>query len=111
MLGASPHSDRALLHGRTILVVEDEPLLAIDIATALANSDARVLVARGPKRGLKLAQDPELSAAVVDFGLGDADATPSCHRLRSRNIPFMMYSSCPRLPEAWRDEGLVRKTA
>src|SRR5258705_10129631 len=103
MVGASPpHSDRTLLHVRIILVVEDEPLLAIDIATTLANSGARVLVARGPKRGLKLAQDPELSAAVVDFRLGDDDATAICHFLRSLEVSLVIYSGYGRFPQACR---------
>ncbi|SRR5258706_10370925 len=107
-VGVVPHGGQPLA-GRNILLVEDEPLIAIDIATALANAGARVLVARGPKRGLKLAQDSELSAAVVDFGLGDDDATAICECLRGRNTPFMMYSGRHRLPGPWRDEVLVRK--
>src|SRR5258706_16341994 len=96
-VGVVPHGGKPLA-GRNILLVEDEPLIAIDIATALANAGARVLVARGPKRGLKLAQDSELSAAVVDFGLGDDDATAICDGLRGRNPPFMIQSGPPRPP-------------
>jgi DNA-binding response OmpR family regulator len=41
---------------------------------------------------LALADHPDLSAAILDFGLRDGDAGPVCERLNRRGIPFVLYS-------------------
>ena len=79
------------LAGRSILIVEDEPLGAI------------VLAARSLAEASGLVEHDDLSAAVVDFGLGDHDAGALCVRLYQRCIPFILHPSRTGLPE--RDRG------
>jgi len=57
------------LAGRSILIVEDEPLIALDIAEGFQNAGASVFSGHNLQDGLRLAGHPDLSAAVVDFGL------------------------------------------
>jgi CheY-like chemotaxis protein len=80
------------LSGRSILVVEDEPLIALDIVDCLRWAGAAVLTAYNVKDGLRLAEHPELSAAVLDFVLSDGDGEPLCERLTQRAVPFVLYS-------------------
>ena len=83
--------DRPLL-GRSILVVEDEPIIAMDVARKLDAAGASVLVARTLSDALVEVETPDLSAGVVDHRLSDGDASQVCSRLDARNIPFVIYS-------------------
>jgi CheY-like chemotaxis protein len=94
-----------VLAGRCILVVEDEPLISLDIATRLQHAGARVLAASHLEKALELAECRDLAAGVLDFDLGKADSTPVCWKLVDRQIPFVfhsgrMYSAFQQWPSA-----------
>ena len=83
------------LSGRTILVVEDEPLVALDICQIFEKANARVEVARTRTAALRQIR-PEVAAAVLDLGLNDGDGQALCDELKSHSIPFVVYSGYPR---------------
>ena len=66
------------LTGRSILVVEDEPLICLDTTRRLQAAGAKVLAASHLDKALGLAGHPDLSAGVLDFDLGNADSTLIC---------------------------------
>ena len=78
--------------GLTFLVVEDEPLIAMDIATALEDCGAGVTTTTTLKHALLLAEHDGLAGAIVDHSLGDGDTAVLRSRLRERGIPFLVYS-------------------
>ena len=80
------------LAGCSILVVEDEPIIAMDIVQGLEAAGASVSKARTLSEALCKVECPELSAAVLDHALNDGDASQICDRLDKRNIPFVIYS-------------------
>jgi DNA-binding response OmpR family regulator len=80
------------LVGRSILVIEDEPLIALDVAECFRQAGASVLTAFNLRDGLHLAGDADLSAAVVDSGLGDGEGTAVYERLNEHGIPFVLHS-------------------
>ena len=80
------------LTGRSILVVEDEPLIAMDVVQGLQDAGASVSVARTLSDALCKVECPALSAAVLDHALDGDDASQICDRLDQRNIPFVIYS-------------------
>lgn len=80
------------LFGRSILVVEDEPLIAMDVVRALEAAGAAVSEARTLLDALHKAECPHLSAGVLDHGLKDGDSSQICDRLEERKIPFVVYS-------------------
>ena len=80
------------LAGRSVLVVEDEPIIAMDIVASLRAAGARVTEARTLKEALILVECPTLSAAVLDHGLNDGDSSAVCKRLDERRIPFVVYT-------------------
>jgi DNA-binding response OmpR family regulator len=53
------------LVGRSILIVEDEPLIAMDIADAFRKAGARVVQVQSLKAALVAAEDTTLSAATM----------------------------------------------
>lgn len=83
------------LSGRAILVVEDEGLLALDISSAFQSADAQGAVARSVSEALAFVERSRISAAIVDFGLGDDDAKELCARLSRKGEPFLLHSGHP----------------
>ena len=53
---------------------------------------ARVIMSRTLEGALRGVEDPDLSVAILDHGLGDGDSHLVCERMRERNIPFITYS-------------------
>jgi len=84
------------LAGRSILIVEDEPLIALEIVTAFQNAGAVALTARSLTEAIHLVEHDGLSAAVLDFGLADGDADAVCARLDERHITFILHSGYTR---------------
>lgn len=93
---------QAALVGHLILVLEDEPLVALEIVESMRHAGASVLTARRVCDALKLAEHPDLSAAILDFGLKDGDAGIVCERLSARQIPFVLYSGYTHVDEVCR---------
>ena len=80
------------LEGQSILVVEDQPLIALDIQQALEDAGAKVTATTTLSEGLALVENEDLSGAILDHGLGDGDSSPLCERLKQRAVPFLIYS-------------------
>jgi DNA-binding response OmpR family regulator len=99
------------LRGRCILVVEDEPLVALDLVETFRRAGASVLSAHRLDDGLRLAALPDLSGAIVDFGLSDGEGTALCERLKERDIPFILHSGYSHVDEACLAGVVVSKPA
>jgi DNA-binding response OmpR family regulator len=99
------------LQGRTILIVEDEPLIAIDIEQELATTGAEITITSVLEHALLLVEHDGLSAAVLDHAIGASDCSPLYDRLNERGIPFIIFTAFD-LPEKDRRGGtLVAKPA
>ena len=83
---------RASLEGRAILVVEDQPLIALDITQELEAAGAAVTTTNTLKHALLLVEHDGLCGAILDHALGDGDSSLLCSRLTTRGIPFLIYS-------------------
>jgi DNA-binding NtrC family response regulator len=99
------------LAGRSILVVEDEPLIALAIANAFEGAGAQVKSAHTLADAKHLVEVDGLSAAVLDFGLRDGDADPLVDRLTARGIPFLLHSGYAHVGDAYRAGIVVPKPA
>lgn len=84
----------AALAGQVILLVEDEFLIALDLRMALESAGATVVFAQ-TRDATAAVEDPTLTAAVLDARPGSSDHRPLARRLRTRNIPFLFYSTHP----------------
>ena len=82
----------ASLKGRSILVVEDEPLIALDITLAFVPTGASVTTTNTLAHALILAEHDGLSGAILDHSLPDGDCCKLCARLKERDLPFFIYS-------------------
>ncbi len=82
------------LWGRLILVIEDEPAVAVELEAALRRADADVVVT-DCARGAILVERPFLSAAVLDCGLAPRERRAIVRRLRERRLPFVIFGTQP----------------
>jgi DNA-binding response OmpR family regulator len=103
------------LSGVRILVVEDDPLLLMDLETILTDAGADLVgVCRSVAEALPCVEAEGLAAAVLDFRLGCETATPIARLLAARGTPFMFYTGQvdtePGLAE-WPDRKVVQKPA
>ena len=80
------------LDGLTFLVVEDEPLIAIDISMSLEDAGAKVTTTTTLKHAMLLVEHDGLAGAIVDHSLGDGDSAALRTRLKERGVPFLVYS-------------------
>ncbi|HVX36653.1 MAG TPA: PAS domain S-box protein [Hyphomicrobium sp.] len=98
--------------GKHILVVDDEPLIAMDIVASLEDEGCRVV---GPaatlQRALSLIERKEIDAALLDANLAGDSVDILAAKLVRRNIPFAFVSGYGRegLPEAHRQATLIKK--
>jgi DNA-binding response OmpR family regulator len=99
------------LAGRTILIAEDEPFIAMDIASACETAGAVVLTAATCEDAARLIEHDTLSAAVLDFGLKDGDAEPLCLRLNERDIPYVLHSGYTHYGDACHRGIVIAKPA
>jgi DNA-binding response OmpR family regulator len=99
------------LAGRLILVIEDEPLIALDVDKALRAAGARVVTAGHLESALFTTDHPALSAAVVDLRLGGGTSTSACRRLRHLRVPFVIHTAYPEvlIKEEWPNVPVITK--
>ena len=99
------------LRGRSILVVEDEALIGMEIRAALEDAGAFVTATTTVRHALILAEHDGLAAAIMDHALADGDSTELCARLRARDIPYVSYSGYDPVKGAGHDAPFVSKPA
>jgi CheY-like chemotaxis protein len=98
------------LRGRTVLVVEDECLIALDIVEQLSTAGAEAVVTRSVEQALGALARLKFAAAIVDHRLSDGDAYEVIRRLEKLQIPFLIHSGYEEV-EAWANAPVVRKPA
>lgn len=82
-----------MLDGLSILVVEDEPMLALDLASTIEDLGGIVI---GPvatvAEALLLLERERIAAAVLDANLADRDITPVVLRFIAEAVPFVIHT-------------------
>jgi DNA-binding response OmpR family regulator len=99
------------LRGRSILVVEDEPLIGWDIREALEDAGANVTATTTARHALILIEHDGLAGVIMDHALADGDSTEVCVRLKARGIPYVTYSGYDPVKGASLDAPHVSKPA
>jgi DNA-binding response OmpR family regulator len=78
------------LADQLILLVEDEPLIALDMEDILRRAGARVLCVGTLTAALQVARRTDVSAAVLDYRISGRTIEPVCAILESRGAPFIL---------------------
>jgi CheY-like chemotaxis protein len=101
----------APLAGVSILVVEDEPVIAMGIELAFADTGAKLCFATTLEDGIDLAQQQSLTVGIVDYRLASEKSTELYAYLREKGVPFLIYTGYA-VPERDRHGGaLIAKPA
>ncbi len=91
------------LSGKRILIVEEEPLIAMDEEVILARTSCNVV---GPvstfKKARQLIAIDRIDAALVDGTIGGVPAYAFVGELKQKNIPFIILTA----PGLYRPQGL-----
>lgn len=77
---------------RSVLIAEDEPLLAFELADALALAGIASFVAHSNRSACCLVQSETIDVAIVDLCLRDGSAEPTIALLETNGIPVLIYS-------------------
>ncbi|KQM98726.1 two-component system sensor histidine kinase/response regulator [Sphingobium sp. Leaf26] len=101
-----------LLKGRTVLLVEDNMIIAMDGEDALRDLGADVVTAASVGRAHEAIAIQPVDLAVLDFNLGPETSLPIADMLAKRGIPFIFatgYGDGLELPARFEAITLVKK--
>ena len=90
----SPHwgDNRLNLCGKRILVVEDDPAIAVDYRFQLEGIGALQVFAPNNQRALAYLIAHHVDGAIIDYHLTDGTCAPVLELLAVRRIPFVVVS-------------------
>jgi DNA-binding response OmpR family regulator len=98
--------------GIRVLVVEDEPIIALDIRKQLANAGFEVLgPATSVANALPLVAEPGCDVAVLNVNLGNETSEPIARKLQASGKPFVVLSGYCRddLPPSFNGATFLAK--
>lgn len=89
-------TDAGTLAGKTVMIVEDDAALALDLLTSLTDAEADVI---GPitdlDEAVRQVEGSRCDAVILDLRVGDRNATSFAHLLLQKRIPFLVYTGYP----------------
>ena len=104
--------DKQSLAGKRVIVIEDEPLVAMDLEACLSAAGCEVVGTAGTVRDAKaLCAEAECDAALIDVNLAGQPVDELAATLTKRNVPFAFVTGYGReaLPQGFRDALMVTK--
>jgi DNA-binding response OmpR family regulator len=87
--------DRANFAGQRILVVEEQPIIALELQTALEQAGADVVVAHNAAQALARIDEFYFAAGVVDWRPGSEDHGVVARALKQEEVRFLFYATHP----------------
>lgn len=80
------------LRGLRILLVEDDPLICLDLESSLSDLGAVVAAAPDVAAALRIMAASAPDFAVLDFELGSETSEPIARAASERQVPFLFLS-------------------
>jgi PAS domain S-box-containing protein len=105
-------SERRTLHGKRILLIEDEPLVAMDVESTLTAAGCKVVgQAATLERAKLLIEEADCDAALVDVNLAGQPVDELAALLTRKNRPFAFVTGYGReaLPAGFRGAVVLGK--
>jgi DNA-binding response OmpR family regulator len=93
------------------MVVEDEPLVGLDLVDLLRAAGADVVCAKRARDAISYLDCLRITAAVLDINLGDHDCGAVCECLWKRDIPFFFYTGYSATLDGWDMVPVIEKPA
>jgi DNA-binding response OmpR family regulator len=79
-----------VLAGMSVLILEDEPLVAMFVESCLQDAGAAVVKIAASISAARSVLDESFDAAVIDLHVADGDASPLIGVLSERRIPVVV---------------------
>jgi len=105
-------SDHHTLHGKRIILIEDEPLVAMDVESTLTAAGCKVVgQAATLERAKQLIEEADCDAALVDVNLAGQPVDELATLLTRKNRPFAFVTGYGReaLPAGFRGAVVLGK--
>lgn len=95
----------------TVLIAEDEPMVAALLDDLLTDAGYRVFVGETLDQATALSNEHAVDVAILDAKLGRQESFPLADSLRERGVPFLFASGHGRdgLPERFADASVLQK--
>ena len=100
-----------VLAGRSILVVEDHPLIRLELTSLFESVGAQVIATRTREQAIMAVEKYRIRAALLDYGLREDNVAPLCDLLARCQIPYMFYTGYPDLGQSYPGVIVVEKPA
>jgi CheY-like chemotaxis protein len=113
-----------ILAGRRLLVIEDEPLVALDLVAGLEEAGAEIVGSAGTvEEALQLIESASIDAVLLDANLRGRPVDDLAAALTRKNVPFVFvtgygqeslprsFSTAPMLAKPFSREQLLRAVA
>lgn len=100
------------LLGRRVLIVEDDPYIALALEETLTEYGLVIAgMARSVDEAIRLARADGVDLALLDVNLGHETIDPVADALAAKGCPFVFTTGCGRagLPEAHLHHAMVEK--
>lgn len=82
-----------MLNRSAVLVAEDEPFIALDLAFAIEDADGVVVgPASSAREALRLLADCPVAAAILDVNLLEGDISQVVEYLVEHDVPFILQT-------------------
>lgn len=91
------------LQGLRILLVEDDPLICLDLESSLSELGAIVAAATNVAAALQILAASTLDIAILDFELGAETSEPIARAARELQVPFLYLSGYSEKDERFRE--------
>lgn len=105
-------ANHSVLRGARILVVEDEPLIALELSRILTDAGMQVAgITPTVTQARRIMDAGGVSVAILDANLDGHEVDDAAARLSCENVPFVFVSGYGReiLPAAFRNRPLISK--
>ena len=89
---SAPDDAGDFLRGLRILLVEDDPLICLDLETSLVEFGAIVTAASNVNKALEALDAAAFDFAVLDFELGVQTSEPIAKAAQAHSVPFLYLS-------------------
>src|SRR5215813_855023 len=84
-----------LLKGRGILIVEDHPVIRLELANLFESVGAQVAGVAKFEQAVMTIGQYSICAALLDHRLQEGNVAPLCALLTKFQIPYMIYTGYP----------------
>lgn len=99
------------VHAPTILVIEDEMIVAMYMEDLLTDLGCRVATAARVENGLDIIRAQHIDGAFLDVSVAGAPVAPVVNELSARGIPFAFVTGyeAHQLPADYRNRPILSK--